>query len=221
MVLRGPSGKRKSDVTVRAQSSVVGWCQFSGDSDGYPLKPGQCTQLPESSLAEPTTTSTVSVERSILTIRGQRAILDLDLAHMYQVETRVLIQSVRRNMKRFPPDFLFRLSYQEFAPLISQIVISNTRGGRRSLPYAFTEQGIAMLSSVLHSDCAITVNIEIMRAFVRLRQILSSDIELARKLAALEQKYDSQFRVVFDAIRALMKPISTDNRPIGFGPRGD
>lgn len=177
--------------------------------------------LPESSLAEPTTRSTVSVERSILTIRGQRVILDLDLAHMYLVETRVLIQSVRRNMKRFPPDFMFRLSYQEFVPLISQIVISNTRGGRRSLPYAFTEQGIAMLSSVLHSDRAITVNIEIMRAFVRLRQILASDIELARKLAALEQKYDSQFKVVFDAIRALMKPTSTDNRPIGFGPRKD
>jgi hypothetical protein len=132
--------------------------------------------------------------------------LDNDLAELYGVETRVLVQAVKRNLARFPPDFAFQLTYSEYDNLTSQIVISSAHGGRRSLPYAFTEQGVAMLSSVLRSRRAVQVNIEIMRAFVRLRQMLAPHADLARKLAALEKKYDAQFKAVFDAIRELMTP---------------
>jgi hypothetical protein len=156
------------------------------------------------------------IERSILLIRGQKVMLSTDLAELYQVEPRVLVQAVKRNIARFPEDFMFQLTEEEFSNLKSQIVISSWGGLRRARPYAFTEQGVAMLSSVLRSKRAIQVNIEIMRAFVRLRRMLASHADLARKLEALEKKYDAQFRVVFEAIRELMKPSETKRRPIGF-----
>ncbi len=158
------------------------------------------------------------IRQSILLIRGERVLLDADLAEMYGVETKVLTQAVRRNIERFPADFMFQLSAEEFADLKRHFGTSNQWGGRRYPPYAFTEQGVAMLSSVLRSPRAVAVNIEIMRAFVRLRQMLTSNAELARKLDALERKYDAQFKVVFDAIRQLMKPPeqATGRRRIGF-----
>jgi len=159
------------------------------------------------------------ISQSILLIRGHKVMLSTDLAELYGVEPRVLVQAVKRNIERFPEDFMFQLNDQEFENLKSQIVTSSWGGLRRAAPYAFTEQGVAMLSSVLHSGRAIHVNIEIMRAFVRLRQMLASNVELARKLAALERKYDAQFKVVFDAIRELMTPPEPKKkRPIGFGP---
>lgn len=170
------------------------------------------------------------ISQAILLIRGHKVMLDSDLAEMYGVATKVLIQAVKRNGDRFPEDFMFQLSSEEFDRLRSQFVTSNqaadsdgsARGGRRYPPYAFTEQGVAMLSSVLRSDRAIHVNIEIMRGFVRLRQMLASNAELARKLAALEKKYDAQFKIVFDAIRELMTPPEPKKkRPIGFGPWDD
>lgn len=147
--------------------------------------------------------------------------LDSDLAALYGVETKVLIQAVKRNLKRFPIDFMFRLTTEEYAVLRSQSVTSNKskRGGRRYLPYAFTEQGVAMLSSVLNSERAINVNIEIIRAFVKLRKILSSTEELSQKLDALERKYhehDEQFKVIFEAIRQLMDQPKLKPRQIGF-----
>ena len=159
------------------------------------------------------------IENSILLIRKEKVILDEELAFLYGVSTKVLIQAVKRNIDRFPPDFMFQLGKEEFASLRSQIVTSkrkSARGGRRYPPYAFTEEGVAMLSSVLNSPRAVKVNIEIMRAFVRLRKILTSHVELARKLEALEKKYDSQFRVVFEAIRQLMAPKEAPNKKIGF-----
>ena len=141
--------------------------------------------------------------------------LDADLATLYRVPTKVLVQAVKRNAERFPPDFMFQLTPDEFANLRSQIVTSSW-GGRRYPPFAFTEHGVAMLSSVLNSPRAVQVNIAIMRAFVRLRQLLSSHADLAQKLNELEKKYDAQFRVVFDAIRALMTPRELRKRPIGF-----
>ena len=156
------------------------------------------------------------IERSILLIRGQKVMLSTDLAELYQVEPRVLVQAVKRNIARFPKDFMFQLTEEEFSNLKSQIVISSWGGLRRARPYAFTEQGVAMLSSVLRSKRAIQVNIEIMRAFVRLRRMLASNKELTRRLDALEKKYDAQFKVVFDAIRELMKPPESKKRPIGF-----
>ena len=156
------------------------------------------------------------IEKAILLIRRQKVMLDANLAELYGVETRVLVQAVKRNIERFPEDFMFQLSQEEFAILRSQIVTSSDWGGRRYRPYAFTEQGVAMLSSVLRSQRAIQVNIEIMRAFIRLRQMLASHVELARKLDALEKKYDAQFRQVFEAIRQLMAPPEPKRRPIGF-----
>jgi len=156
------------------------------------------------------------IEKAILLIRGQKVMLDADLAELYDVETKVLVQAVKRNLERFPEDFMFQLSQEEFAILRSQIVTSSDWGGRRYRPYAFTEQGVAMLSSVLRSRRAIQVNIEIMRAFIRLRQMLASHVELARKLDALEKKYDAQFKQVFEAIRQLMAPPEPKRRPIGF-----
>jgi hypothetical protein len=157
------------------------------------------------------------IESLILRIRGEKVMLDADLAVMYQVTTGALIQAVKRNRHRFPADFMFQLTGQEVTDLKSQSVISSSWGGRRrSRPYAFTEQGVAMLSSVLRSKRAVLVNIEIMRAFVKLRRLLATHVELARKLDALEKKYDAQFRVVFDAIRELMRPPEPKKRPIGF-----
>jgi len=166
------------------------------------------------------------IERSILLIRGQKVLLDRDLAELYGVETRVLVQAVKRNQERFPEDFMFQLSAEELGQRRSHFVISNSgaKMGLRRRPYAFTEQGVAMLSSVLRSPRAVQVIIEIMRAFVRLRQLVASHDQpsvgarLAGKLAALERKYDQQFKVVFDAIRELMMPPEPKrSRRIGFG----
>ena len=158
----------------------------------------------------------IQIERHILLFRGEKVMLDADLAALYEVETKVLVQAVKRNIKRFPADFMFQLSEEEFAHLRSQTVTSRW-GGRRYPPYAFTEQGVAMLSSVLRSDRAVQVNVEIMRAFVRLRQMLASNKKLEQKLGELEQKYDEQFKIVFDAIRQLMTPPDPkQKRRIGF-----
>ncbi len=167
----------------------------------------------------------VQAERRIYLIRGQKVILDYDLAELYGVETRALKQAVRRNQARFPTDFIFELSDEEIKILRSQNVISSSHGGSRYGFTAFTEQGVAMLSSVLRSPRAVQVNIAIMRTFVRLREMLLTNADLARKLAALEGKYDAQFKVVFDAIRALMAkveqppppPPEPTRRRIGFG----
>ena len=153
-------------------------------------------------------------------VRRERVMLDQELAELYGVPTKVLLQSVRRNLDRFPSDFMFQLTASEFAELRSRTPAEGRgRGGRRTRPYAFTEHGVAMLSSVLNSPRAIAVNIEIMRTFVRLRQAFALNEQLARKLRALESKYDKQFRVVFDAIRALMEPPEEPEpakSPIGF-----
>ena len=159
------------------------------------------------------------IERSILAIRGHKVLLDADLAELYGVETRVLNQAVKRNLARFPADFMFQLTKAELEDWRSQFVTSNpdAKMSLRRAPYAFTEQGVAMLSSVLHSKRAVAVNIEIMRTFVRLREMLASNAELARRLDDLEKKYDGQFRVVFDAIRQLMTPPpASPKRSIGF-----
>ena len=156
------------------------------------------------------------IERLILVIRGRKVILSTHLADLYEVEPRALVQAVKRNIDRFPADFMFQLSKAEFINLKSQFVISNWGGLRRAAPYAFTEQGVAMLSSVLNSKRAVQVNIEIMRTFARLRQLMASHARLARKLEALERKYDTQFKIVFDAIRGLMTPAEPKKRRIGF-----
>lgn len=162
------------------------------------------------------------IASQIYLIRGEKVMLDSDLAALYEVETKALNQAVKRNPDRFPGDFMFQLTRDEFASLRSQIVTSNPRGGRRTLPYAFTEQGVAMLSSVLNSKRAIEVNVQIMRTFVRLRRMLASNEDLARKLNALENKYDQQFKVVFDAIRQLMGPTDPPKRrQIGFSRKKD
>ena len=143
------------------------------------------------------------IEQAILLIRNQKVMLDADLAVLYEVQTKQLVRAVRRNLSRFPLDFMFQVTEDEFETLRCQFGTSSQWGGRRYPPYAFTEQGVAMLSSVLRSERAVQVNIEIMRAFVRLRRILASHADLARKLDTLEKKYDAQFKVVFDAIRQL------------------
>jgi hypothetical protein len=157
-----------------------------------------------------------TIEKRIFLLRGQKVILSIHLAELYQVEPRVLIQAVKRNIERFPKDFMFQLTKEEFNNLKSQIVISSWGGLRRAAPYAFMEQGVAMLSSVLNSSRAIQVNIEIMRAFVRLRQMLASNANLERRLNELEKKYDAQFKVVFEAIRQLMTAPEKHPKKIGF-----
>ena len=158
------------------------------------------------------------IENSIYFIRGQKVMFDNNLADLYGVETKRLNEQVKRNIMRFPDDFMFQLSRKEFENLKSHFATSS-RGGRRTLPYAFTEQGVAMLSSVLNSKRAIQVNIEIMRTFVRLREMLLSDKNLSRQLDELEKKYDRQFAVVFDVIRQLMAPETKPGRRIGFHSR--
>jgi ORF6N domain len=159
------------------------------------------------------------IERAIFLIRSQRVMLSPELAELYGVEPRALIQALKRNLDRFPADFMFQLTKEEFENLKSQVVISSWGGARRATPYAFTEQGVAMLSSVLRSKRAVLVNIEIMRAFVRMRQILTANADLARKLETLEKRYDAQFKVVFDAIRELMTPPPQPPRgKFGFAP---
>ena len=167
----------------------------------------------------------------ILTMRGQRVMLDAELATLYGVETKVLVQAVKRNIERFPAVFMFRLDAEEFAALRSQAVTSNLgRGGRRYAPYAFTEQGVAMLSSVLNSPRSIAINIEIMRAFVQMRAMATSHQDLAKRLAELEDKTEvlamqhdmfshntrAQLKKLFNAIRELMTPPDPPKRPIGF-----
>ena len=164
------------------------------------------------------------IKRAILLIRGERVILDSDLARLYEVETRVLNQAVKRNAARFPTDFMFQLTSEEATAVLnsrSQIVILKRGENIKYRPYAFTEQGVAMLSSVLHSNRAVQVNIGIMRAFVRLRQMLASNAELARKLESLEKKYDAQFKVVFDAIRQLMSLPEAKRNEIAFHVKHD
>lgn len=171
-------------------------------------------------------TPTRHIEQAILVIRGQRVMLSTDLAYLYGVEPRALVQAVKRNIERFPDDFMFQLTTKEWHSLKSQFVISSGGSGpagqwggaRRAPPYAFTEQGVAMLSSVLRSRQAVQVNVEIMRTFVRLRRLLAENASLARRLNDLERKYDVQFKVVFDAIRKLMQTPEPKRRPIGFRP---
>jgi hypothetical protein len=154
---------------------------------------------------------------AIIFLRGHRVLLDRDLAALYQVDTKTLKRAVRRNTERFPSDFMFQLTKQEFANLRYQSGTSSSWGGERYPPFAFTEQGVAMLSSALRSQRAVLVNVEIMRTFVRLRQMLTVNSELTRRLDDLEKKYDVQFKVVFDTIRALMSPKGLPGkRPIGF-----
>jgi ORF6N domain len=187
-----------------------------------------------------------NLAKLVFLVRGEKVMLDTDLADLYGVEARVLNQSVARNRNRFPDDFMFQLTTAEWAALrsqtvttsnprggkspetvtsslpvaglTSQIVMSNTRGGRRTLPYAFTEQGVAMLSSVLRSQRAVEVNIAIMRTFVQLRRLMDSNRDLARRIEAMETRYDEQFSQVFDAIKQLIAENKTRKakRPIGF-----
>ena len=161
--------------------------------------------------------STEKIAKAIYFIRGEKVMLDRDLAHLYEVETKVLNRGVKRNLQRFPLDFMFQLTEDEAEILRCQIGTSRLgHGGRRYLPYVFTEQGVAMLSSVLNSERAISVNIEIMRAFVKLRELMASNIELARRLDQLESKYDKQFKIAFEAIRQLMAKPARNRKEIGF-----
>src|SRR2546425_8700198 len=159
---------------------------------------------------------TERIEKRILILRGQKVMLSTDLAELYEVAPRILVQAVKRNIERFPDDFRFQLNFQEVKSLRSQSVILKRGQHIKYRPYAFTEHGILMLSSVLQSQRAIQVNIEIMRAFVRLRQMVASNKVLAKRLDELEKKYDSQFKVVFDAIRELMTPLPPQPHRIGF-----
>ncbi|MBL7069276.1 MAG: ORF6N domain-containing protein [Candidatus Omnitrophica bacterium] len=159
------------------------------------------------------------IESRIFQIRGKKVILDRDLARLYGVEAKYLKRQVRRNNDRFPPDFMFKLSKQEFKNWRSQFVTSNSsdKMGLRYPPYVFTEQGVAMLSSVLNSKRAIMVNVQIMRAFVNLRRIALTYVGLRRKIEAMEKKYDTQFKIVFKAIKKLLEPQQvTKKRRIGF-----
>ena len=161
------------------------------------------------------------IERHIYLIRGQKVMFDFDLAALYQVPTRALNQAVRRNLARFPDDFMFQLTARELAYWKSQIVTSNpaAKMGLRKSPLVFTEHGVAMLSSVLQSDRAVQVNIAIVRTFARLRQILATHKELGERLAAMEKKYDQQFKIVFDILGQLMEPPEPAKHPTGFvGP---
>jgi hypothetical protein len=157
------------------------------------------------------------VEKAILLMRGEKVILDVDLAALYGVTTTRLNEQVKRNQERFPADFAFRLTKDEFTNLISQFATSSSEhGGRRKLPLVFTEHGAIMAANVLNSKRAVQASVEVVRAFIRLRQMLASNAELARKLSELERKYNAQFKVVFDAIRQLMTPPEPLRKQIGF-----
>ena len=161
------------------------------------------------------------IEQIILLIRGQKVMLDADLAALYRVSTKRLNEQVKRNRHRFPEDFMFQLTSAEARALRSQFATSNGgRGGRRTRPYAFTEHGAVMLASVLNSRVAVQASVQVVRTFVRLRRLLAGHAALARKLDALEKRYDAQFKVVFDAIRQLMTPETRPQRSIGFRPHG-
>jgi hypothetical protein len=159
------------------------------------------------------------IEQKILLIKGQKVMLDSDLAALYGVTTKRLNEQVRRNLKRFPADFMYQLSREEFESLKSHFATSSSWGGRRTRPFVFTEQGISMLSSILNSDRAIEVNIQIMRTFVKLREIMLSHKDLTKKLNELEKKYDGQFQIVFEAIRQLIEQPEKPKRKIGYSPR--
>lgn len=157
------------------------------------------------------------IESKIYLLRGRKVMLDRDLAALYSVETRTLNQAVRRNIKRFPDDFMFQLTKEEMENWKSQIVISNKdKMGLRKRPYAFTENGVAMLSSVLNSERAIEVNIQIMRTFTKIREMLATHKELRQKIEEMEKKYDYQFKVVFDTIKQLLEPLNKPRKKIGF-----
>lgn len=156
------------------------------------------------------------ITQSIFLARGHKVMIDIDLATLYGVTVSALNQAVKRNLKRFPDDFMFQLTASEVAALRSQPVILKRGAHRKYRPYAFTEQGVAMLSSVLRSERAAQVNIQIMRTFVQLRSMLASNAELRTKLEQLERQYDSQFKVVFEAIRQLMAPAAKPRKKIGF-----
>jgi hypothetical protein len=173
----------------------------------------------KASKSAPATRHTGRIENAILVIRGQKVMLDEDLATLYEVPVKVLNQAVRRNQERFPADFVFRLSMREYRVLRSQIVtLEKGRGRYRKYPpLVFTEQGVAMLSSVLRSPRAVAVNIEIMRAFVRMRRMAVEHADIVRRIDRLERRYDSRFRIVFDALRCMMTPPDPPRRRIGFG----
>ena len=158
------------------------------------------------------------IGRCIQLLRGRRVMLDSQLAELYGVQTRELLQAVRRNPDRFPNDFMFQLSETESEFLRSQSVISNARGGRRYRPFAFTDQGVAMLSSVRRSSRAVQVNIAIMRAFVNMRRMIEAHEDLSRRIDELEARFDGQFKTVFSAIRQLMSGPESSQPPIGFKP---
>lgn len=161
-----------------------------------------------------------TIENKILWIRNQKVMLDRDLARLYNVETKVLNQAVKRNIDRFPEDFMFQLSLEEFKNWKSQIVTSNKdKMGLRKLPFAFTEHGILMLSSVLSSKRAVQVNIQIMRTFTKLKKLMIEHPDLRQKIELMERKYDHQFKIVFDAIKKLLDPPEKPKEPIGFRMR--
>jgi ORF6N domain-containing protein len=159
------------------------------------------------------------IERKIHIIRGQKVILSTDLAALYKVEPRVLVQAVKRNINRFPRDFMFQLTAAETRNLKSQFVTSRW-GGQRGAPYAFTEQGVAMLSSVLRSERAVKANIAIMRAFVRLREMLVTHEELRQKIEQMEKRYDAKFQIVFATIKEMLETPVSPKRSIGFHAQG-
>ena len=167
--------------------------------------------------AEPVKIPVERLEKAIFLIRGEKVMLDRDLAELYGVETRTLNQNVKRNLERFPDDFMFELTREEIMGISQVVTSSGLKFSKRVT--AFTEQGVAMLSSVLRSKRAIAVNDEIMRAFVRLRKILASNAELSLRLDDLEGKYDRRFKIVFDAIRQLMSPAPSKRKQIGFRPK--
>jgi phage regulator Rha-like protein len=157
------------------------------------------------------------IEKKIYVFRGERVMLDSDLAEIYEVETKMFNRAVKRNINRFPEDFMFQLTAEEDERLRSQIGTSKKgRGGRRYLPYVFTEHGAIMAASILNSDRAVEVSVQVVRAFIKMRQMLASNADLAKKIEALERKYDSQFKVVFDAIKQLMMPPEKTKGNIGF-----
>lgn len=189
------------------------------DIDGIATGSSRSVPLPTVKKSTKSILPSERIEHAIYLIRSEKVMLGHDLASLYGVTTAALVQAVKRNPERFPMDFMFQLSDAEFANLKSQTVTSSW-GGRRKTPYAFTEQGVAMLSGVLRSERAVAANVEIMRTFVRLRRLLLSQEEMARKLSALERRYDHQFKVVFDAIRQIMAPeVPPRSRRIGFRPR--
>ena len=204
---------------IAATSTLRGWSQFWFDFNSVA---GILASMPHNENLTPKSLalSVQFIERRIYLIRGHKVMIDEDLAELYAVETKRLNEQVRRNERRFPADFMFQLTKKEAEILRSQFATSrSSHGGRRSLPYVFTEDGVAMLSSVLNSERAIDVNITIMRAFIRLRQMMESNEELNRKFAAVIKKlstHDKYFKVVFDELRKLTEQPSPPRKQIGF-----